>query len=113
LEVRRLDLLRIGPRVVFDDDTRRREIAGDVDDGDRDRSLSGGVPRRIEGDPRQRKRERDGGDEGASHRASSGKAPRWYSNARTVSRRARASDRAGGVERGGKVADIGRAVVAH
>src|SRR5439155_1565218 len=59
------------------------------------------------------KRVRDGGNEGASHRASSGKAPRWYSNARTVSRRARASDRAGGVEGGGKVADVGRAVVAH
>src|SRR5438552_4799717 len=113
LEVHRLDLLRIGPRVVFDDDTRRREIAGDVDDGDRDRPLGGGVAGRIDGDPRQRKRERDGGNEGASHRASSGKAPRWYSNARTVSRRARASDRAGGVEGGGKVADVGRAVVAH
>src|SRR5437773_8488402 len=113
LEVHRLDLLRFGLRVVFDDDTRRREIAGDVDDGDRGRPLGGGVPGRIDGDPRQRKCERDGGNEGASHRASSGKAPRWYSNARTVSRRARGSDRAGGVEGGGKVADIGRAVVAH
>src|SRR5438093_4564038 len=49
------------------------------------RSLGGGVAGRIDGDPRQRKRERDGRDEGASHRASSGKAPRWYSNARTRS----------------------------
>src|SRR5438552_2674860 len=113
LEVHRLDLLRIGLRVVFDDDTRRREIAGDVDDGDRGRPLGGGVPGRIDGDPRQRKCERDGGNEGASHRASSGKAPRWYSNARTVSRRARASDRAGGVEGGRKVADVGRRSEEH
>src|SRR5207245_4169517 len=81
LEVHRLDLLRMGLRVALSDDTRRREIAGDVDDGDRGRPLCGGVPGRIDGDPRQRKRERDGGDEGASHRASSGKAPRWYSTA--------------------------------
>src|SRR5438093_11912889 len=77
------------------------------------RSLGGGVAGRIDGDPRQRKRERDGRDEGASHRASSGKAPRWYSNARSVSRRARASHHPGGVEGGGQVADVGRAVVAH
>src|SRR5213596_314436 len=113
LDVHRLDLLRMGLRVVLDDDARRREITGDVDDGDRDRPLGGGVAGRIDGDPRQRKRERDGRDEGASHQASSGKAPRWYSNARTVSRRARASHHPGGVEGGGQVADVDRAVVAH
>src|SRR2546425_12731941 len=49
----------------------------------------------------------------AIHRASSGKAPRWYWNPRTVSRRARASDRAGGVECGGEVAGVGGAIVTY